>query len=64
MTHFNVFEVLKHRFPLDIKKLMESKTQACFVAPDGEVYRPYYFPKDPDNMYLIIRYQSSFPTVK
>jgi predicted patatin/cPLA2 family phospholipase len=52
--HYLVFDVFRDRFPLNIARLMNSRTKAYFVAMDAETYEPHYFEKDRDGMYQIM----------
>jgi predicted patatin/cPLA2 family phospholipase len=53
--------VFRDRFPLKAGRLLESKTEAYFVAADAETYGPHYFRPDAADMYHIIRACMALP---
>ena len=59
--HYLVYQVFRDRFPLKADRLLASKTEAYFVAADGETYLPHYFRPDPANMYHIMRACMALP---
>lgn len=59
--HYLVYQVFRDRFPLNVDRLLASKTEAYFVAADSETYVPHYFQPGEANMYHIMRACMALP---